>query len=228
MLLLLMHTVPQPPSNLTVTQSGIDTVSVSWTPSHGVESYRIYYTYNNERRSRTAKNTTNSVSIKLDDFRDYLFEILASTALNSPTVGPVLFTLGRLTTVVFESVPNRFPSSSGGLVVNVYLTPSPSDVREQNGQVVGVGEPYNISCNATVHGNLNGALEFSWTGPGELPDPVRISDIESQLQLNPLRRSQIGLYICTVSVEGFPYQFTEFVRLLADFFSMCNIMISLI
>ena len=121
---------------------------------------------------------------------------------------------------------NKFPFSEG-LVVNVYLTPLPSDV-DINRQVVGVGESYNVSCNATVYGYLNRALEFSWRGPGELPDPIRTSDRESQLHFNPLRRSQIGLYTCTVSVEGFPNQFTEYnINLLADFFSMCNDMISL-
>ena len=83
-----------------------------------------------------------------------------------------------------------------------------------------IGIPYILTCDVLVYGDLNGTLEFIWTGPGELPTPVRTNNTHSELRFQPLRLSQDGEYSCTVKLEGFPYPSTR-VRDLYSIFSKC-------
>ena len=96
-----MHTVPSPPSDLTVSQVSLTSVSVVWTPSpRGASGYIVYYSYqlyNRERKSsrRVGASTT---SIRINYLRrgeSYSFSVIATNSLTSSTeIGPLNITLG--------------------------------------------------------------------------------------------------------------------------------------
>jgi hypothetical protein len=182
-------TIPNPPSNVTLTQNSVNTVLMSWTPSEGIEFHTLVYG-RGSRGTMRLNGTADSVTIELNQypFHDgYMFEITAHTAFPSLTIGPLEFSLG-------------------GLVVDVRLI----DVyREERAGNAYIGYPYILTCDVLVYGDLNGTLEFVWTGPGELPTPVRTNNTHSELRFQPLRLSQDGEYSCTVKLEGFPYPSTR-------------------
>lgn len=94
--LFLFRTGPSPPSNLSVSQNGPNSVLVSWVPSDGAESYTIYYQSDGERRlSRQAETDDTSFTLfPLSGGKTYSISIVANTALHSTEVGPVNVTIG--------------------------------------------------------------------------------------------------------------------------------------
>ena len=91
-------TGPSPPSNLSVSQNGRNSVLVSWRPSDGAEYYIIYYQQEGRRQmSIQAGANDTSISITLVPNilgRPFSYSIIANTALPSTEVGPVNLTLG--------------------------------------------------------------------------------------------------------------------------------------
>ena len=93
--------VPNPPSNLTVTQNGVDSVLVSWTPSDGAELYFIIYEHVLISGMTAVLGTLDSATVRLDPTfsmpgSPFSFMLVAHTALPSVEVGPVDITLGIL------------------------------------------------------------------------------------------------------------------------------------
>lgn len=90
-------TVPFPPSNLSVTQNGRDTVLVSWSPSDGVDGYIVYYQEEGSRRySRQAGADDTSFTLtRLNAGKTYSISMVAYTGFYSTEAGPVNITIGR-------------------------------------------------------------------------------------------------------------------------------------
>jgi hypothetical protein len=193
-------TIPNPPSNLTVTQNGVDSVLVSWTPSDGAELYFIIYEHVLISGMMVVQGTLDSATVRLDPAfsmpgSPFSFMLVAHTALPSVEVGPVDITLGKLDVRLFAPL-------EGGPVL---------------------GRNFTLACDVTVYGDLSGSPVFTWTGPGgALPQPLRTSDGRSELHFDPLLLSQSGEYSCTVEVEGFPFPSTQSIFVNIDFLGTCS------
>ena len=89
---------PSPPSNLRVSQNGLDSVLVSWTPSpDGAEAYIIYYQLEGgERSSMRADGSDTSITISdLVGGGTYSFSMIATNTLpSSIEIGPFNITIG--------------------------------------------------------------------------------------------------------------------------------------
>ena len=79
-----------------------------------------------------------------------------------------------------------------------------------------VGLYYSLTCDVRVFG-LSAAPEFTWTGPGDLPAPIRTSNFSSELRFSPLKLSNGGEYSCTVEVPGFPFTSRSVFTLMPNF-----------
>jgi hypothetical protein len=180
--------LPQPPSDLAVVQTGVDSVRVSWTPSDGAAFYTIFYGQGGLEPPTTLDvGAGTSVSIGISPESSILgipftFTIVARAVLPSVEAAPVNFTLGAVT-VDIHSVPDR--------------------VIENDGQ------GYTLFCDATIYGGLSGTLMFTWTGPGDLPDQVMSSNTRSELRFQSLRLSQAGEYRCTAALVDSPFLSTS-------------------
>ena len=191
-----------------MTQNGVDSVLVSWTPSVGAEFYTIFYMQNNQMAEMVmvldgnADSTTIGISPTFSVLgTPFSFILVAHTDLPSAQVGPVHFTLGmdkELTSFIHTcDTQSSVCLISGVLEVRVH---SPFD----NSAIV--GRNFTLVCDVEVFGNLSGTPGFTWTGPGgALPVPVRTSNTRSELHFDILRLSQSGEYSCTVELPGFPY-----------------------
>ena len=95
------HAVPSPPSNLSVSQTSLTSVVVSWTPSpHGADGYTIYYklaTVNGILFSRHVQDYYHSITLYLQTGEKYLISIVATNdVMNSTEIGPLNITLCKL------------------------------------------------------------------------------------------------------------------------------------
>jgi hypothetical protein len=178
-------TKPLAPVNLTVTQDGLLSVLVSWTPTGRPSHYTIYYQEEGgDLRSEIAGANDTSVvlpSQALTIGETYSVFILAETALSSDKVGPINITINHI------EVDVRSTAS----VVGVYL-----------------GEVVRITCQATLTGTLAGPPTFSWRTPAPIPAPTVSSSAEnvfvSEFIIDFFNSSYEGTYICEASAEGFP------------------------
>lgn len=119
----LLYLVPAPPSNLSVSQNGLNSLLVSWMPSDGATNYIIYYKEIHRGRELSSKtlsagandtNITISLNIRLTYIEIHYVSIVAinrltsreiigyrgtrysTITLRSPLAGPVNITLGML------------------------------------------------------------------------------------------------------------------------------------
>ena len=94
-------TAPSPPTDVTVSQNGLGSLLVSWTPPSGgadVTGYTIYYQYNGVLDSVTAGTTITSANITgLIAGVTYFITVVASfsTPPNTLTIAPTI-TIGTL------------------------------------------------------------------------------------------------------------------------------------
>ena len=95
-----MPIAPDPPSNLTISITGLDAVIVSWTPSSGgavVTGYVIYYQQEggNVMTMNAGADETNITISGLIGGNIYFVTLLAtSTTLPSEVIGPITLTFG--------------------------------------------------------------------------------------------------------------------------------------
>lgn len=95
-----LQIVPSPPSNLSATQSSLDSVFVSWSMSHGVDGYTIFW-FNQEegpgrRHSRSIDADRTSFTLpRLIAGKTYSISMIAFTGLHSTETAPVNITIGR-------------------------------------------------------------------------------------------------------------------------------------
>ena len=218
----LFSIAPFPPSNLSVSQNGLNNVLVSWTPSDGVERYIIYYQQDG-RRKRSFKKTgtsTSSTISKLNAGSTYSISVVAATELHSTEVGPVNITIGRyfdlFLKMCFEDGVKHcvFLCFADSLEIRVYRKTSSLYA----GQVV------KLSCSITLFGTLTGTPTFNWQGPGSLPTPVISSNSEwvvtSALIINSLNSSHEGRYTCTAALTNFPFSVEDYTTLFINNRSM--------
>ena len=102
MLLYVFSLAPPPPTGVTVSQNGLGSLLVSWTPPSGggadVTGYYIYYQYNGALDSVTAGTTITSANItRLIAGVTYFITVVASfsTPPNTLIIAPTI-TIGTL------------------------------------------------------------------------------------------------------------------------------------
>jgi hypothetical protein len=198
-------TRPSPPSNLSVSQNGLNSVLVSWEPSYGADYYTIYYMYQNDfdrssRRSQRANADDTTITLLLSIGYSYSISITANTAVISSTeAGPVIIIIDSLTIRMYRSA---------------------ADFDLYNGQVV------KLTCRVTLHGELTETPTFSWQGPGLLPTPVvsfsRPLVVSgsivyagpyvgtSDLIFDSINSSNEGRYTCTAGLDNFPFTVEDY------------------
>ena len=98
------YAAPYTPTNLTVSQNGIRSVLVSWTPAGRPSRYIIYYHeqgFSFRRRTYAGENDTSITLSDLNEGKNYSVSIVAETALQSSEVGPVNVTISEFADCVY-------------------------------------------------------------------------------------------------------------------------------
>ena len=191
---------PDPPVDLSVSQNGMNSVLVSWTPATTGSISPTGYTITlhplqdspGEPVTATAGPTDTSTTVfDLIERAIYSVSIVAnSNTLSSNITGPENVTIGNSTT---QNLLKKMLKFCVFFWVAETVEVSASTIPSAPAMI---GDTVTLSCTADLPDGVVGTPSFQWEGQG-------VNSQGSTLIVSPIELSHAGRYTCTVTISFF-------------------------
>ena len=199
---------PSLPSNVRVTQNGLESLLVTWTPSQGpdVTGYTIFYQQRNGKNSgllTVERTDTSAIITGLTAEATFSISVSATsdTLPSTTTQGKeILIGMYVLPILQDESLIIIIMWSLYTEPANISLTSSPPSPIMSGATVI-------LTCSISLPIAIPDTSGIQWEGPpGVTPSPVNSINSEgkiiSVLTLSQIETLQSGLYKCNFSFSG--------------------------
>ncbi|CAI8030317.1 Receptor-type tyrosine-protein phosphatase delta, partial [Geodia barretti] len=175
---------PSPPSNVRVSQNGLNSLLVTWTPSEGPNAtgYTVYYYQINGGFS-------GSVTAAATDTSVVITGLIAGAAFS-----------------ISVSADSSTLSSSRSRGPDTLIVPATISLTSSPPSPMMSGATVSLTCSISLPIDVTDATGIRWNGPGVTPTPVNSitsgKKISSVLTFSGISTSQGGFYRCNFTLGG--------------------------